>query len=558
MLSTIASFLSYTASLELDLSTAECLATLTTFARTFRNGCGYPDSGPTTQCSLAEAHIPTTLCTLLKSEVLLDSPVDASLPFRRMVWQALSNMCSGPGGQRGVVLEAVLARDREGGVSALEVGATCSAIDPALGGVVVGLVYTACGCGCVWGDGEGAEEAASASLLQVIRTPRAFNALLRLLLPPTTTPTGGAEDHHYEAASWGALLGGAILQCGLLKEALVTASMGLQAGELMGVAKGVEGGGAQLKITGEVTALLCAVEAVVEEKEGAEGGGGVGGTSGGGSAPLHTGLMPAIPALCECIKLSSAEALGMAQLITAAGSSSTTSTNLIVDTGPQCLLPKLHLGLCLRVGEACAALLAEALAVRVACMEDRGGSVPPLATTAAAGAMAGTPTALLSLLAAATPLISSAAAPPPPSPPPVDTAGGGGGGVSAGAAAKSGAAATPSHIDPSLALFSRRLPPPVPPTLRPALTRALANCLYGEEGETARREALEVGGVPVLLAQTKMEEGAFLLREWALLGIKHWCEGGGEAAQRAIVAVQGVREGVSPEGVARELPKCYS
>ena len=90
------------------------------------------------------------------------------------------------------------------------------------------------------------------------------------------------------------------------------------------------------------------------------------------------------------------------------------------------------------------------------------------------------------------------------------------------------------------------------------MTRALANCLYGEEGEAARREALEVGGVPVLLAQTKMEEGAFLLREWALLGIKHWCEGGGEAAQRAIVAVQGVREGVSPGGLARELPKCYS
>ena len=71
-----------------------------------------------------------------------------------------------------------------------------------------------------------------------------------------------------------------------------------------------------------------------------------------------------------------------------------------VDTGPQCLLPRLHLGLCLRVGEACAALLAEALAARVACMEDRVGEcvvVPPLD----AGAMAGTPSALLASITSA-------------------------------------------------------------------------------------------------------------------------------------------------------------
>ena len=56
-----------------------------------------------------------------------------------------------------------------------------------------------------------------------------------------------------------------------------------------------------------------------------------------------------------------------------------------------------------------------------------------------------------------------------------------------------------------------------------------------------------------MLAQTKMEEDAFLLREWALLAIKHWCEGGGAASQEAIVAVSGVREGLAPG--AKEFPK---
>jgi hypothetical protein len=54
-----------------------------------------------------------------------------------------------------------------------------------------------------------------------------------------------------------------------------------------------------------------------------------------------------------------------------------------------------------------------------------------------------------------------------------------------------------------------------------------------------------------------MSEESITLREWALLGVKHWCEGGEEDAALARSLVQGVRDGFAA-GVARELPKDVS
>ena len=60
--------------------------------------------------------------------------------------------------------------------------------------------------------------------------------------------------------------------------------------------------------------------------------------------------------------------------------------------------------------------------------------------------------------------------------------------------------------------------------------------------------------MPVLLAQTKMDGESITLREWTLLGLKHWCEGHGEEAELVRACVQAVRDGAA-SAHARELPQ---
>jgi hypothetical protein len=75
--------------------------------------------------------------------------------------------------------------------------------------------------------------------------------------------------------------------------------------------------------------------------------------------------------------------------------------------------------------------------------------------------------------------------------------------------------------------------------------RALALALHGG-GEAARLRAVRAGGVPVVLAQTRMDGTSVTLREWALLAARFWCEGEGAAALAARAEVQAVREGLVP------------
>ena len=86
-------------------------------------------------------------------------------------------------------------------------------------------------------------------------------------------------------------------------------------------------------------------------------------------------------------------------------------------------------------------------------------------------------------------------------------------------------------------------------------TRALWLALHAG-GDGARLRAARAGGVPVVLAQTRMDGSSVTLREWALLATKVWCEGAGEGAAAARAEVLAVRGGLVqgakpfPEGVS--------
>jgi len=463
-----------------------------------------------------------------------------------MMWQALFNLSSGPVGEHASVFDAMTS-EGEKGVCAIEVGAMSAVAHPKLAGVVVGAVYTACGCGKLWAnsgsikDGGKATELENAKhcLKKLFGLPRAFNSLLRLLLPPTH---GDAErlESHADVAAWGSMLGVSILRCGLLEDAIICASQGVPATQLMFLSPAAPPPRVShsYAVTGELTALLSAVEGGVEDCMGSD------------LNALWEGLIVSIPCFCELVKLCSKEALSTAAAILSSsaqrgsksgemeGGGSGAAASWELDTGPHTLLPKLHIGLCLRSAEAVSQLFAQALSAAHSRAEALSPASPECSTSIPL--LSGVPSALLALLAAATPVLSASSIDDPA--------------MGSNTPPQSQEKLHP-HLSNSASLFAARLPPPLSPYLRPSLTRALANVMYGQgvEGEGARREALEVGGVPVVLAQTKMEEDAFLLREWALLAIKHWCEGGGAASQEAIVAVSGVREGLAPG--AKEFPK---
>jgi hypothetical protein len=584
-----------------------CLQELTRLFRVVRTASV---NAPATQSAMVAAGLPVALCKLLVRESLQFFPHESAPLFRRVAWQTLSNLCAGNSRAQAAVWFALTDAAAGPGVGtcALECGATAAASDPALAHVVLSLVYTAAGSECYGGGGagisSGSQQTCTARLRALCTHPVLLPTVLRLCLPQlgSCDRDGGAScssgiGYAKGSAECGSVSGevdlasrhlaGALLQCGLLPLALEAASRGLAAEELLAVnpAGSAESGmpvagplsstrcgplSAAARVTAESTALVCALEAELEDVSGVD------------SLRLQQGLVCSISTLGCLLKDACGQALKMAALLEhpkaegcpGAQWGKAGAAAAAADTGPLLLLPRLHLGLCLRAAEAASGLLSDACSAFEAAVEEGspGGS-------AEEDIPEGTVSALLALLAAATPQISSVTVNMGI---PTGSAGvgsgtggvgginsssgsGGSGGGGGGGGGGCGESSAPTHdfasisqfLSPAAALFSNRLPHPPPAKLRTAIVRALAHCLHGHLGRKCRREGLQCGGVPVLLSQTKMSEESITLREWALLGVKHWCEGGEEDAALARSLVQGVRDGFAA-GVARELPKDVS
>ena len=374
---------------------------------------------PSAQAALLEAGAPALLAGVLTSEALRSAPSAPTPLFRRVAWQALANLCAGHGPCQAAVWEAITAPSGGGGGGqcALECGATASASDAALASVVLGVAYTASCSACYGSDAAsaasgGAAAACAARLERLCQHPVLLPALLRPCLPAlggdggSAAPTAAAAD----VGLWCGLLSGALLRSGHFALALQAASRGLAAGELLAPAGAAPtpppasaGHGLRTpqrwRVTAESTALVCATEAELEGARAPQ------------TALLAPGLIASIPALSHFLTDACTQALAMAALLHGDGSSSSSSSGL--DSGPLLLLPRLHLGLCLRAAEAAAGLLADACSASAAAQEDGGGAGSAAAAAAAQPALpSGTAASLLSLLAAATPLISSATAAP--------------------------------------------------------------------------------------------------------------------------------------------------
>jgi hypothetical protein len=468
------------------------------------------------RAALLSAGGPAFLCGL--SRRLPASPSGDALLATRVALQVLVNLCAGSSAGQGAVWCAALAAGA-GGECALAACAVAAAAasDGALAGVVLGCAYT-CVSACAPGGEEGPPRAAAAARLrELCAHPTLLPALLRLCLP-----RGGGEGGAAAAAveEWAALLAAALLDAGVLPQALAAAARGLSALQLLG------SGGCGGEVTAEAVALLRAAEAAVADSP---------------PRSLRCALAAAAPALCEVLRAACTEALQMSDVVRggsgdggggeggggSGGGGGGGGGSL--DTGPLLLLPRLHAELCVRAAETAAGLLSDGLACLSEGEESGGTAVAAHATEEAllaGGQGACALSALLALLASATPATVAPGAGAPP-----------------GAPAAGAGAPPPPH--PSAALFSRRLALPAPPGLRPALMRALALALHGG-GEAARLRAVRAGGVPVVLAQTRMDGTSVTLREWALLAARFWCEGEGAAALAARAEVQAVREGLVP------------
>ena len=552
------------------------LTELTAHARALRAAAAA--GAPASQAALLAAGAPQLLAALLTGEALRSAPSAPAPLFRRVLWQALANLCAGHCAGQAAVWAAVAAPAPGGGCCALECGATAAASDAALASVVLGVAYTAGASACYGGEGGGGGGGASADssaaqqrLAALCLHPVLLPTLLRPCLPAMGGAAGegeggegGAPAHAGDVAQWCQLLAGALVQGGHLAEALRAASRGLAAGELL-LQQGSASAPPQQRawrVTAESTALVCAAEAELEGAGAAQ------------ARRLAPGLAAAVPALGHLLTDACTQALAMAGLCTGSSSGGGGGGGGgELDSGPLLLLPRLQLGLCLRAAEAAAGLLADALSAKEGLREDgEAGEVREAGEAGEAGEApagesdglpSGTVTAVLGLLAAATPLISAAGVEQPL--PAAGEAGSGAAAVEAEALPPPPPSAAPSAapppaiaalLSPAAALFAARLPPPPPPALRTALVRALAHAMHGgpgSSGEGARREALAAGGVPVVLAQTKMDASSITTREWTLLALKHWCEAAGEGGALARAAVQAVREGAAG-GVARELP----